>query len=104
MKKLAVVFAALSMVAMVGCSTFESKKEEAVDYPTLVKQANASITKARSIGGEWRDSAKLLKKAAKAEKAGKMEKAIKLAKRAKFEGEMGYKQAKNEKKAGPWLF
>ena len=104
MKKLAVVFAALSMFVMVGCASNGSKMEEAVDYPTMVKQANASIKKAKSVGSEWRDSKKFLKKAAKAAKAGKMDKAMKLAKKAKMEGDMAYEQGKDQKNAGPWLF
>jgi len=101
MKKLAVIAAALMLF---GCATTETKMEQPVDYPTMVKEAKAAIQKAKSVGGEWRDSKKFLKKAAKAAKAGKMEKALKLAKKAKFEGEMGYKQAESEKNAGPWLF
>ena len=101
MKKLAVIFAALLMF---GCASTGSKMEETVDYPTLVSQAKASIKKAKSVGSEWRDSAKFLKKAAKAEKAGDMKKAMKLAKKAKSEGDMAYEQGKNEKNAGPWLF
>lgn len=102
MKKLAVIAAALLMF---GCAMNETKMEaKSVDYPTLAKQADAAIKKAKSVGGEWRDSRKYLKKAAKAAKAGKMEKAKKLAEKAKFEGEMGYKQAISQKDAGPWLF
>jgi hypothetical protein len=33
-----------------------------------------------------------------------VETAAKLAKKAKFEGEMGYQQAQEQKNAGPWLF
>jgi len=101
MKKLAVIAAALLLF---GCASTGTKMEEPADYATLVQQANESIKKARSVGGEWRDSTKFLKKAAKAEKAGKIEKALKLVKKAKFEGEMGYKQAIEQKDAGPWLF
>lgn len=109
MKKLAVIFAALSMVSMVGCASisslsFGSKTEVAVDYPTLVEQANASIKKAKSVDSEWRDSKKLLKKAEKAAKAGKMEKAMKLAREAKAQGDLGYEQGVAQKNAGPWLF
>jgi len=107
MKKLAVLFAALSMLTMVGCASigsFGGKTEEVVDYPTLVEQANAAINKAKSVGSEWRDSRKILKKAAKAAKAGKMELAMKLAKKAKIQGELGYAQGVSQKNAGPWLF
>jgi len=102
MKKLAVFAAALLLF---GCATTsENKMEMTADYPTLVKQAKASIAKAKSVGSEWRDSKKFLKKAAKAAKAGDMEKAKKLALKAKTEGELGYAQGVGQKNAAPWLF
>jgi len=57
------------------------------------------------VEGEWRDAKKkMVKKAKAAAGKGDYKKAIKLANKAKFEGEMGYKQAMDEKNAGPWLF
>jgi len=101
MKKLAIIAAALMMF---GCASTEKKMEPVADYPAMVKQAKASIKKAKSVGGEWRDSSKFLKKAAKAAKNGKMDKAKKLASKAMFEGKIGYEQAVAQKNAGPWLF
>ena len=101
MKKLAVIATALFLF---GCAAPGTKMDTTADYPTLVKQAKASIKKAKSVGSVWRDSEKFLKKAAKAEKAGNMDDAIKLAKKAKMEGDLAYKQGMDEKNAGPWLF
>jgi len=102
MKKLVVIVASMMLF---GCSYISGLTMETTDdYPTLVKQAKAAIDKAKSVDGEWRDSKKMLKKAAKAEKAGKMDKAKSLARKAKFQGEMGYDQALGQKDAGPWLF
>ena len=103
MKKLAVLAAVLMLF---GCaSTSETKMGGSdADFPTMVKEAKASIKKAKSVGGEWRDSGKFLKKAKKAAKSGDMKKAMKLAKKAQGQGKMGYDQAVDEKKAGPWLF
>ena len=102
MKKLA-TFAAVLLLT--GCAmTSETPMQEDVDFPTLVKQANESIKKAKSVDGEWRDSKSILKDAEKAAKSGEMDKAMKLAKTAKMQGEMGYSQAISEKNAGPWLF
>jgi hypothetical protein len=71
----------------------------------LIKEAEAAINKADSVGGEWRDTnKKYLKKAKAALAKGDVETAENLAKRAKFEGEMGYQQAMEQEKAGPWLF
>ena len=102
MKKLAVLFAILLAT---GCaSTGGGMSEGGGDYDSMVAEANAAIKKAKSAGGEWRDSGKFLKKAEEAKKAGDMAKAMKLVKKAKFEGEMGFEQAQAQKKAGPWLF
>lgn len=101
MKKFAVIATALMLF---GCATTETKMEEPADYPTLVKQAQASIKKAKSVDSEWSKSGKLLKKADRAAKAGDMKSAIKLARKAKFEGDMAYKQGVDQKDAAPWLF
>jgi len=102
MKKIATFIAAL---ALVGCASAPMAPMDAADFPTLIKEAKASVKKAASVGGEWRDSGKFIKKAEAAFKAGKKDEAMALAKKAKREGEMGYAQAMAQKdKAGPWLF
>ena len=103
MKKLAVLAAVLMLF---GCaSTSETKMGGgAADFPSMVKEAKASIKKAKSAGGEWRDSNKFLKKAEKAAKGGDMDKAMKLVKKATEQGKLGYDQAVAQKNAGPWLF
>lgn len=70
-----------------------------------IKAAEAAIKKAKSVGGEWRDAdSKILKSAKTAASKGDYAKAIKLANFAKFQGEMGEKQAMEQKDAKPWLF
>jgi len=70
-----------------------------------VAEATAAKKKAASIGGEWRDIGKFIKKAKKAAKKGKMKKAMKLLKKAKWQAEEGYKQAMAQKTVGlpPYL-
>ena len=112
MKKLALVVATLFILG--GCSTFQdqSSGEKAASGGTAspeveaaIKEAEDAIKKAGTIGGEWRDSSgKLLKNAKAAAAKGDSKAALKLAKEAKFQGEMGYQQAKEQEKAGPWLF
>lgn len=70
------------------------------DFDTAVKEATAEIDKAKAAGHEWRDSRKLLKKAAAAEKAGKHDEAMKLAKKAKKQGIDATAQAKAQANAG----
>jgi len=109
MKKL-MIFGALTF-ALSGCSIFggESVEDAAAKSTAAAKSsitaAEDALKKARSVEGEWRDSKKtLLKKAKAAASKGDFKKAIELADIAKFQGEMGYAQAMEQKNAGPWLF
>ncbi|WP_455203418.1 hypothetical protein [Kaarinaea lacus] len=108
MRKIAFVFAsclALSACSSTGSDTSASASGGASDVEKLIKDAEASIKKAASVGGEWRDTnSQLLKKAKAALSKGDVETAAKMAEAAKFEGEMGYQQAVDQKNAGPWLF
>ncbi len=96
------------ILLMVGCASTPSmeKVESAtnMDFDALVKEAKGNIDKAASIGYEWRDTRKILKKAQAAAKAGDIKKAVKLATLAKKQGELAYAQGQSQKDAGPWLF
>ena len=113
MKKIAIVVATLFILS--GCSLFSDSSgggEKAgaaggasPEVAAAIKEAEEAIKKSASVGGEWRDaSGKFLKEAKAAAAKGDNDTALKFAKKAKFEGEMGYQQAKSQEKAGPWLF
>lgn len=109
MKKLmifgALVFALSGCSSMGGSGSSAAGGNDAAAAKAAIAAAEAALDKARSVEGEWRDAKKKMVKGAKAAASkGDFEKAIKLANKAKFEGEMGYKQAMDEKNAGPWLF
>lgn len=89
-------------------------------YEMALKEANAALDKAASVGGEWRDArwkkssyvkwknpagetvkGSFVDIAKMAAEAGDYGKAIELLKVAKFQGEMGYEQAMGQKAAGP---
>ncbi len=87
-----------------GCSGTATKTVSADDYNQAVSDAKAAIKKAKAANFEWRDSGKLLKKAAKAAKAGSYEKALKLANKAKRQGELAVAQSIAQKNvSGPSL-
>jgi len=65
-----------------------------------IADAEAARKKAASVGGEWRDTAKMIKEAQDLVKSGEYDKAIKLANKAKRQGELGYAQSMAEKNAG----
>jgi hypothetical protein len=112
MKKLAILV--FTFFALSGCSLFGgdsgghmgmSGGGSSTDVDSAIKAADAAIKKSASVDGEWRDAKKkILKKAKAAAAKGDNEKALKLANMAKFQGEMGYQQAMEQKNAKPWLF
>lgn len=111
MKKL-VLFGAL-IFALSGCSVFQGGNgggagaggADAAAAKAAIEAAEAALAKARKVDGEWRDAKKKFLKKAKADASkGEYAKAIKLANTAKFQGEMGYQQAMEQKDIKPWLF
>jgi hypothetical protein len=109
MKKLILLGA--MVFAISGCSWFggdsgsASGGADAAASKAAISAAEAAVKKAKKVGGEWRDTKKkFIKKAKAAASKGDHKKAIKLANKAKTEGELGYKQAMDEKNAGPWVF
>jgi len=90
------------------------------DYDSARAEAVAAVDKAKKVGGEWRDTRwkkagavkvkgadgkkKKMSYLAAADhynKAGDSEKAMKYLGIVKFQGEMGYQQAMEQKNAGP---
>jgi hypothetical protein len=88
----------------------QAMKEDAFSAPAdpgakagaeqAIADAEAARKKAASVGGEWRDTAKMIKEAQDLVKSGEYDKAIKLANSAKRQGELGYAQSLAEKNAG----
>jgi hypothetical protein len=100
------LFAALLVGMLVtACAAPEKKAEKAppskeqVAAEQAIAAAKASLKKASSVGGEWRDSGKTVKKAEDAVAKGDYAAAMKLAKKAEKEGMMGQQQAEAEKNA-----
>ncbi len=106
MKKITIAIFGALLITLGGCTTAANKggNEQAAAAAATIKAAEAAIDKAASVEGEWRDSRKFLKKAKAAASKADYATAIKLAEKAKFQGEMGYQQAMEQKDAGPWLF
>ncbi|NOZ52847.1 MAG: hypothetical protein GXP08_06845 [Gammaproteobacteria bacterium] len=114
MKKIAMMVTMLLVLS--GCSLFAIDGANDDSNSTMpaagntkleatIEEAELALKKAASVGGEWRDSKKKYIKGAKsALSKGDVKTALRLANKAKFEAEMGYKQAMEQQKAGPWLF
>jgi hypothetical protein len=74
----------------------EDAPSEKVKADEAIAAAEWARKKAASVGGEWRDTAEMIKDAEAAVKTGEFDKAIKLATKAKHQGELGYAQAMAE--------
>ena len=117
MKYNLILIMAISLFALVlgGCATSSPGESTAPAAKASVPTAEAQMAafektyaevetlqkKANSVGGEWRDVGKFMKEAKAAAKEGNFDKASKLLAKAKFQSEAGYKQAMEQKGAGP---
>lgn len=88
------------ILGCVSCSAQQTSETPAEAFEKAITSADAARKKAASVGGEWRDTGKLIKKARAAAEKGDYEKAVKLANTAKMQGEAGYQQAMDQKDAG----
>ena len=61
-----------------------------------IEAAKMAQKKASKVGGEWRDTGKMIKKAEKLLAEGKPKEAIKQARMAEKQGELGYIQATSQ--------
>ncbi len=61
-----------------------------------IAAAKEAQKQAASVGGEWRDTGKMIKKAEALLKAGKEEEARKMAEAAEAQGMLGYMQATSQ--------
>jgi ABC-type branched-subunit amino acid transport system substrate-binding protein len=71
----------------------------AADASSAIAKAEAARQQAVAVGGEWRDTGKMIKQAKAAAKKGDFAAAQRLANRALHEGELGYQQALQQKNA-----
>ncbi len=93
------------VTAFFGCASAPtSEMSKVTDLPTLLTQAQEAITKADSVGGEWRDTQKIIKQAKAEAEKGQTEQAMKLARKALKQAQLGYQQSISQQNAKPWLF
>ncbi len=99
---------ALGALLLAGCAGNQTASTEPqgpdprmVAFEETLKAVEAERKKAASVGGEWRDIGKLIKKAKAAAAKGDFDKANKLLEEARFQARMGYQQAMEQRNAGP---
>ncbi|RMG49832.1 MAG: SoxXA-binding protein [Gammaproteobacteria bacterium] len=98
---------ALGTLLLAGCAGTQTASNEQGPDPRMaafeetLKAVEAERKKAASVGGEWRDIGKIIKKAKAAAAKGDFDKASKLLEEARFQARMGYQQAMEQRNAGP---
>jgi len=99
MKTLPYIRSALLMTALTILSSGSVWADPAVDAASAVEKAEAERQKAASVGGEWRGVAQMIQEARTAVQRGDVVAAQHLASQAYHQGELGYRQAVQQKNA-----
>ena len=88
----------LLLAASVAVFSTASVNAGEMSAEAAIAAAKDAQKQANSVGGEWRDTGKMIKKAEKLLKEGKAEEAAKLAREAEAQGMLGYIQATSQTK------
>ncbi|MGB0721106.1 MAG: SoxXA-binding protein [Gammaproteobacteria bacterium] len=94
------IVAALTLAAGFSLASGIAQATDKAAADAACKAADESRAKAASVGGEWRDTGKLIKEGAEAAKGGDFAKAVKLCDKAALQGQRGYEQAMSQKDIG----
>ena len=95
MKKIAIALL-IGGISLAGTAIAADKSSAGA----AIAAAKAAQKAAGAVGGEWRDTGKMIKKAEEAAAAGNYGEAEKLAKKAEAQGKLGKEQAMSQKDVG----
>lgn len=93
--------AAVVFALAAGCTVYGTANATQADYHAAVADAKKQLDSAENANFAWRDSGKILEKAATAAKTGDYSTAASLANQAKHQAELALIQAKEQVNAGP---
>lgn len=97
-KKLLLISSLLAWVIATGLATTSMADEASAEKVNkLITAADNARKQAASVGGEWRDTGKMIKKAKTLLEKGDFVAAAKLANKATKQGHLGYQQAMSQK-------
>ena len=85
-------------IAIFSTGYLASAHAGGMNAEAAIAAAKEAQKQARSVGGEWRDTDKMIKKAENLLKQGKDDEAAKLAQEAEAQGMLGYMQATSQTK------
>jgi hypothetical protein len=92
----------IALALLIGSLTFggTALAADKASADAAISAAKAAQKGAGKVGGEWRDTGKIIKKAEEAAAAGNFAEAEKLAKKAEAQGKLGEEQALSQKGVG----
>lgn len=97
-KRTALILSLLAGILFGGMTTYTLADEvSAAKVQKLIDAAETARKQASKVGGEWRDTGKMIKKAKALLKKGDFVAAAKLANKAAKQGHLGYEQAMAQK-------
>ncbi|MES9831059.1 MAG: hypothetical protein ABW157_17315 [Candidatus Thiodiazotropha sp. LLP2] len=97
-KRKTLIYSILAGILCCGMTTLASADEvSAAKVQKLIDAADAARKHAAEVGGEWRDTGKMIKKAKALMEKGDFVGAAKLANKAAKQGHLGYEQAVSQK-------
>jgi hypothetical protein len=96
-KSLLLVTLLVGLLSAALTSNVMADEVSAAKVQKLIDAADAARKEAASVGGEWRDTGKMIKKAKALLKEGNFVAAAKLANEAAKQGHLGYEQAVSQK-------
>ncbi|MEJ2611146.1 MAG: SoxXA-binding protein [Candidatus Thiodiazotropha sp.] len=93
-KKRVLIFSLLAGIICSGMTTYTLANEvSAAKVQKLIDAADEARKQAGKVGGEWRDTGKMIKEAKSLLEQGEFVAAAKLANKAAKQGHLGYEQA-----------
>jgi len=87
-----------TLLLAASVAVFASVSAGDMNAEAAIAAAKEAQKQANSVGGEWRDTGKMIKKAEKLLKEGKVKEAMKMAQEAEAQGMLGYMQATSQTK------
>jgi len=99
MKTIQYIRSALLTTVIAVLSSGAVRADPAAAAASSIEKAEAARQEAAAVGGEWRDTAKMIQEARAAAQGGDFTAAQRLASQAYRQGELGYRQAMQQKDA-----
>lgn len=96
MRKITRSILVCAVIAFAGSMPGLAGAVDKLDVQQAIAEAKDAHKQADSVGGAWRDTTKMIKKAEKLMNEGQFDKALEIAREAEAQGMLGYMQATSQ--------